>query len=80
MQKILLLEDDVALGNGIRLAPQGPHAFSYCEDLTFTVEQGSFADRYCEKMDYRCNYSNFIRQAEIIGVSALILRGKGEEK
>ena len=49
MQKILLLEDDIALGNGIRLAPQGPHAFSYCEDLTFTVEQGSFADRYCEK-------------------------------
>ena len=46
MQKILLLEDDVALGNGIRLALQGPQVqIVLCRTLTQaqdTIAQGSF--------------------------------------
>lgn len=46
MQKILLLEDDVALGNGIRLALQSPQAhIVLCRTLTQardTIAQGSF--------------------------------------
>ena len=46
MQKILLLEDDVALGNGIRLALQGPQVqIVLCRTLAQaqdTIAQGSF--------------------------------------
>ena len=46
MQKILLLEDDVALGNGIRLALQSPQVhIVLCRTLTQardTIAQGSF--------------------------------------
>ena len=46
MQKILLLEDDVALGNGIRLALQGPHVqIVLCRTLAQAqdmIAQGSF--------------------------------------
>ena len=46
MQKILLLEDDVALGNGIRLALQGPQVqIVLCRTLAQAqdmIAQGSF--------------------------------------
>lgn len=46
MQKILLLEDDIALGNGIRLALQGPQVqIVLCRTLAQaqdTIAQGSF--------------------------------------
>ena len=45
-QKILLLEDDIALGNGIRLAPQGPQVqIVLCRTLAQAqdpIAQGSF--------------------------------------